>query len=85
MTKGWVKEFAPNGAKVRVNAVSPGYTRTPIIASVPEKVLERIFARTPFRRLTEIRVITDAVVFLACDQSEFITGQVIRVNGGLIL
>ena len=47
MTKGWAKEFARKGAKVRVNAVSPGYTRTPMIATVPEKVLDPIIARTP--------------------------------------
>ena len=85
MTKGWAREFARKGAKVRVNAVSPGYTRTPMIASVPEKVLEPIIARTPLGRLAEIRDIANAVLFLSCDESEFITGQVLRVDGGLVL
>ena len=85
MTKGWAKEFARKGAKVRVNAVSPGYTRTPMIASVPEKVLEPIIARTPLGRLAEIRDIANAVLFLASDEAEFITGQVLRVDGGLVL
>jgi 3-oxoacyl-[acyl-carrier protein] reductase len=85
MTKGWAREFARKGAKIRVNAVSPGYTRTPMIASVPEKVLEPIIARTPLGRLAEIKDIANAVVFLACDESEFITGQVLRVDGGLVL
>ena len=85
MTKGWAREFARKGARVRVNAVSPGYTRTPMIASVPEKVLEPIIARTPLGRLAEIRDIANAVLFLSCDESEFITGQVIRVDGGLVL
>ena len=70
---------------MRVNAVSPGYTRTPMIASVPEKVLEPIIARTPLGRLAEIRDIANAVLFLASDESEFITGQVLRVDGGLVL
>ncbi len=85
MTKGWAREFARKGAKVRVNAVSPGYTRTPMIASVPEKVLEPIIARTPLGRLAEITDIAHAVLFLSCDESEFITGQVLRVDGGLVL
>ena len=85
MTKGWAREFARKGAKVRVNAVSPGYTRTPMIATVPEKVLEPIIARTPLGRLAEIRDIANAVLFLASAEAEFITGQVLRVDGGLVL
>ena len=85
MTRGWAKEFARKGAKVRVNAVSPGYCRTPMIASVPEKVLEPIIARTPLGRLAEVKDIANAVLFLASDDAEFITGQVLRVDGGLVL
>lgn len=85
MTKGWAKEFARKGAKVRVNSVSPGYTRTPMIATVPEKVLEPIIARTPLGRLAEIKDIANAVLFLSSDEAEFITGQVLRVDGGLVL
>ena len=85
MTKGWAKEFARKGAKIRVNAVSPGYTRTPMLATVPEKVLEPIIAKTPLGRLAEIKDIANAVLFLSCDESEFITGQVLRVDGGLVL
>jgi len=85
MTKGWAREFARKGAKVRVNAVSPGYTRTPMIATVPEKILEPIIAKTPLGRLAEVHDIANAVLFLACDESDFITGQVLRVDGGLVL
>jgi len=85
MTKGWAKEFARKGALVRANAVSPGYTRTPMIASVPEKVLEPIIARTPIGRLAEIEDIANAVLFLSCEESRFITGQTLRVDGGLVL
>jgi 3-oxoacyl-[acyl-carrier protein] reductase len=85
MTKGWAKEFARKGAKVRVNAVSPGYARTPMIESVPEKVLEPIIAKTPLGRLAEPLDIANACLFLASDEACFITGQVLRVDGGLVL
>ncbi|HAP44140.1 MAG: beta-ketoacyl-ACP reductase [Spirochaetes bacterium GWD1_61_31] len=85
MTKGWAREFARKGAKVRVNCVSPGYTRTPMIETVPEKVLEPIIARTPLGRLAEIQDIANGVLFLSCDESAFVTGQVLRVDGGLVL
>jgi len=85
MTKGWAKEFARKGAKVRVNAVSPGYTRTPMLATVPEKVLEPFILKTPLGRLAEIQDIADAVLFLASEEASFITGQVLRVDGGLVL
>jgi Dehydrogenases with different specificities (related to short-chain alcohol dehydrogenases) len=85
MTKGWAKEFARKGAKVRANAVSPGYARTPMIASVPEKVLEPIIAKTPLGRLAEPEDIANAVLFLSSDEAAFITGQVLRVDGGLVL
>lgn len=85
MTKGWAKEFARKGAKVRANSVSPGYTRTPMIETVPEKVLEPIIAKTPLGRLANPIDIANAVLFLCSDEAEFITGQVLRVDGGLVL
>lgn len=85
MTKGWAREFARKGAKVRVNSVSPGYTRTSMIETVPEKVLEPIIARTPLGRLAMPIDIANAVLFLCSDEAAFITGQVLRVDGGLVL
>ncbi|MDD3819894.1 MAG: SDR family oxidoreductase, partial [Spirochaetales bacterium] len=85
MTKGWAKEFARKGAKVRVNSVSPGYCRTPMIETVPEKVLEPIIAKTPLGRLAMPIDIANAVLFLCSDEAVFITGQVLRVDGGLVL
>jgi len=85
MTKGWAKEFARKGAKIRVNSVSPGYCRTPMIETVPEKVLEPIIAKTPLGRLAMPIDIANAVLFLCSDESVFITGQVLRVDGGMVL
>ena len=85
MTKGWAREFCRKGAKIRCNCVAPGYTRTPMIETVPEKVLEPIIARTPLGRLAEIQDIANGVLFLASDEGSFVNGQVLRVDGGLTL
>jgi 3-oxoacyl-[acyl-carrier protein] reductase len=85
MTKGWAREFSRKGARIRANCVSPGYTRTPMIETVPEKVLEPIIARTPLGRLAEIQDIANGVLFLASDEGSFVNGQVLRVDGGLTL
>jgi len=85
LTKTWAKEFARKGAKVRANAVAPGYINTPMVRSVPEKVIETIVGKTVLRRLGEPSEVANAVLFLACEDSSFITGQVLRVDGGLVL
>ncbi len=82
MTYTWSVELGPKG--VRVNAIAPGFTRTPMIETVPEKVLDDIKGKTPLRRLGEPTDIANAYLFLASDESSFITGQVIAVNGGLM-
>jgi 3-oxoacyl-[acyl-carrier protein] reductase len=85
MTKGWAREFSRKGARIRANCVAPGYTRTPMIETVPEKVLEPIIARTPLGRLAEIQDIANGVLFLSSDEGSFVNGQVLRVDGGLTL
>lgn len=82
MTYTWSVELGPKG--VRVNAVAPGFTRTPMIETVPEKVIESIKEKTSLRRLGEPEDIANTYLFLASDESSFITGQVIAVNGGLM-
>lgn len=81
MTKTWARELGPKN--VRVNAVAPGFTRTPMIEHVPEKVLEDVKAKTCLRRLGEPIDIANAYLFLASDESSFITGQVLVVDGGI--
>ncbi len=85
MTKSWAKEFARKGALVRANAVAPGFINTPMIRTVPEKVIAAVKDKTVLKRLGEPEDIARAVLFFASDYSSFITGQVLRVDGGLIL
>jgi len=66
-----------------VNTVTPGYTETEMVAAVPEKVLDKIRAQIPLRRLGRPEEIARVVHFLAADQSSYITGQVWGVNGGM--
>ncbi len=82
MTYTWSIELGPKG--VRVNAVAPGFTMTPMLETVPEKVLEDIKSKTPLRRMGQPEDIANTYLFLASDESSFITGQVIAVNGGFM-
>ncbi|MBA5763519.1 beta-ketoacyl-ACP reductase [Vibrio sp. 404] len=85
MTKGWAKEFARKGAQVRANCVAPGFVETPMTADLPEKVLNMMKEKTPLGRMGTPDDIANGVEFLASDKSSFITGQVLKVDGGLVL
>lgn len=83
MTKTWAKELGPKG--VRVNAVAPGYTKTQMMESVPEKVLDKFRDKTPQGRLGDTEDIAEAYLYLASDEAKFVNGEVLSVDGGLIL
>jgi 3-oxoacyl-[acyl-carrier protein] reductase len=83
MTKVWARELGRSG--VRVNAVAPGFTATEILSAMPEKVLESLKAKTPLGRLGDPRDIANAYLFLASDDAAFITGETLRVDGGLVV
>lgn len=85
MSKTWAKEFARKGDAVRVNSVAPGYVNTDMMKTVPDKVLNPIREKTMLGRLGEPEEIANAVLFLASDESSFITGHNLSVNGGLRL
>ena len=82
-TKTWSRELGPKG--VRVNAVAPGFVETPILASVPDKVLEQMKARVPLGRLARAEEIANVYAFLASDEASYINGAVIEVSGGMSL
>ena len=80
-TKTWSRELGPKG--VRVNAVAPGFVETPILASVPEKVLTQMRAQVPLHRLGRPEEIANVYAFLASDEASYINGAVIEVSGGM--
>ncbi len=82
MTKTWVRELGPKG--IRVNAVAPGFTQTDMISTVPQKVLDDIAEKTPLRRLARPEDIANAYLFFASDDSSFVSGVVLQVDGGLL-
>jgi len=83
MTKGWARELGRHN--IRVNAVAPGFTATEILTSMPEKVLEAMKARTPLGRLGQPEDIANAYLFLASDEAGFISGDILRVDGGIVI
>ncbi len=85
MTKTWAKEFARKGANIRVNAVAPGFIMTPMVEKVPEKILEKFRERIPLKRFGKPEEVARLYLFLASDDSSYITGQVIGIDGGLVL
>ena len=72
-----------DGIGLTVNAVTPGFIATDMLATIPDKVLDRIRAQIPVGRLGKPEEIARVVCFLAADQSAYITGQIWAVNGGM--
>jgi 3-oxoacyl-[acyl-carrier protein] reductase len=83
MTRVWARELGRHG--IRVNAVTPGFTATEMVAAMPEKVLEGMRSHTPLGRLGQPADIANAYFFLASEEAGFITGAVLPVDGGIVL
>ena len=83
LTKAIAKEVGPSG--IRVNCISPGMIDTDMNASVSEEATDMIADETPLCRTGTPADVAKAMMFLASDDASFITGQVIGVNGGLII
>lgn len=82
-TKSIAKEVAKK--KVRVNAIAPGFIKTDMTNKLPDKVKEEYLSKIPLNRLGEPEDIANAVAFLASDLSSYITGQVLIIDGGLLI
>ena len=85
--EGFTKTLALEGARygITANAVAPGYVNTEMVAAIPKEALDKIVSVVPMNRLAEVSEISRVVLFLAAEESSFITGAVIPVNGGLRL
>jgi 3-oxoacyl-[acyl-carrier protein] reductase len=83
LTKTWAKEFAKKG--MRVNAIAPGFIKTPMTAKMPDKVVQMVVDKTPMGRMGEPIEIANALLFLASDESSFVTGHILQVDGGVVL
>jgi 2-hydroxycyclohexanecarboxyl-CoA dehydrogenase len=82
-TKSLAREMAR--FRINVNCVCPGPTDTPLFAAQPERMREALTRAIPFRRLAQPREIADAILFFAGPGSDYITGQVLSVSGGLTM
>ncbi|WP_293995072.1 3-oxoacyl-ACP reductase FabG [Sphaerotilus sp.] len=80
-TKTWSRELGPKG--IRVNAVAPGFIETPILSTIPDKVLDGMRAEVPLRRLGTPEEIANVYAFLASDEASYVNGAVLEVAGGL--
>jgi len=83
LTKALSVELARYG--ILVNAIAPGFCKTRMVQSMPDKVREKILAKIPLGRFGEPNEIAYAALFLASDECAYITGQTLSVNGGLRL
>ena len=82
-TKALAKEVGPSG--IRVNCISPGFIMTEMNSRLSEEDLEAIREEIPLGIFGEPRHVADSAVFLASPSAEYITGQIIAVNGGMVI
>jgi 3-oxoacyl-[acyl-carrier protein] reductase len=81
LTRSLAREYASRG--ITVNAVSPGFIETDMTADLPDTAKQGIIDQTPLGRIGRPEEVAAAVVFLASEEASYITGQVVRVNGGM--
>ena len=82
-TQSAAKELAARG--IRVNAIAPGFIETDMTDAIPEKIREGMLETIPLRRGGKAEDVANAVAFLASDDAGYITGQVLKVDGGMVM
>ena len=83
LTKSTAKELAARG--VRVNAIAPGFISSKMTDALSQEIREQMLATIPLNRFGEPEDIAKAVAFLASDEASYVTGQVLSVNGGMVM
>jgi 3-oxoacyl-[acyl-carrier protein] reductase len=83
LTKSLAKELASRG--IRANCIAPGYIETQMTEILPAPVKEAIIAKVPLARIGQPTDIANAALFLASDHASYITGQVLTVDGGMVI
>ncbi len=82
-TKSVAREVVGHG--ILVNCIAPGFIDTPMTAPIPPEIRQQVIAITPIGRFGEPREIAAAALYLACEDSSFMVGQVISPNGGYVI
>jgi len=83
LTKATARELASRG--ITCNAVAPGFVETELTSGLPDELKQQIIERTPLARFATVEEIAYAVAFLASEEAAYITGQVLAVDGGLVM
>lgn len=83
MTKTAAKELAGRG--IRVNAVAPGFIQTSMTEAIPEKIREAMISSIPMKHMGTAENVADAVCFLVSEEASYVTGQVLQVDGGMVM
>ena len=81
LTKTAAQELSP--LKIRVNAITPGLTNTDMVESIPELLQQKFKANIPMKRFSDVNEIANGVLFLLSDNASYITGETLKINGGL--
>ncbi len=79
----WTKELSRKGAKIRANSIAPGFISTPMVEAMPTEVLDGMRSKVLFKELGKPQDIANTALFLASDESIYMTGQVLEVSGGI--
>jgi 3-oxoacyl-[acyl-carrier protein] reductase len=80
MVKTWARELGRKG--IRANAICPGFIETPILSTIPDKVIKLMEEKVPMGRLGKPEEIANTYAWLASDEASYINGAVIEVSGG---
>ncbi len=83
MMMSWTKELSRKGARIRANSIAPGFVATPMVEAMPAEIIEGMKSKVLFKELGKPQEIANVALFLASDESSYMTGQVPEVSGGI--